>query len=632
MSSRNPYSHLEIESLPRLPVPPLEHTLSFYLELLEPLLTPEHFQDVKQKVAAFAEGEGKVLDQELRQVADAASTSWLEGFWETMYLAYRGEPPINTNPCFTFSPTPDMSQLGRTSQFVEAIVIYWKLLQKNLIPHDKGEKDAPLCMTQYGRVFATARVPVSGRDKVFSYTDSKHIVVLHRRRFYSLNVLTEDDKLIPASVISQGLQDILNQTPEVRGSGLLVDTEVSDGIAEGGLGIMTATDRDVWASLRGKLLANHHNRRLIDLIDRAIVVIALDDESPNSPEAIINQFLHANDGTNRWFDKLQLISAPNGEISWNMEHAPFDGHSLLTISGYLWDHVRGAKKFNTESLEFASSASPASLKIEALDFAISRKLRETMISSWEGFRRLIAQTELCVLRFSDFGADYIKKQGLSPDAFVQMAYQLAYYKLTNTVASTYESCMTKRFYHGRTECVRSVSRESKQMCTVLANTAASSRLPVTDKYQLLKDATERHVKTMNLCKVARGVDRHLWGMQQLALQKRDRVAFYEVPDIYLDSSFPTFCTSVLSTSNCGGNAFQLFAFGPVTGNGLGLGYMIKNNNIDICISSFMGHARAFRSCLVETFAQLRSICDQRAAATATAAAVTSPSSSPKAKL
>jgi len=398
----------------------------------------------------------------------------------------------------------------------------------------------------------------------------------------------------------------------VRNSGQLINVEISDGVAEGGLGIMTGTDRDVWASLREKLMTNPHNRRLIDQIDRAIVVFALDDETPVGPEAIVNQFLHNNDGTNRWFDKLQLIAAPGGELSWNMEHAPFDGHSLLTISGYLWDHVRGAKRFNVESIEFVHGATaPSLLKVEPLDFAISLKLREKMLSAWEGFRRLIGQTEISVLRFTDFGADYIKKQGISPDAFVQMAYQLAYYKLTNTVASTYESCMTKRFYHGRTECVRSVSRESKTMCVSLTNTAVASRLSGAEKYQLVKDAAERHVNTMNLCKVARGVDRHLWGMYQLALQKRDRIAFYDIPDIYTDSSFPTFCTSVLSTSNCGGNAFQLFAFGPVTGNGLGLGYMIKNNNIDICISSFIGHARAFRSCLADTLAEFRTICEQR---------------------
>jgi hypothetical protein len=52
------------------------------------------------------------------------------------------------------------------------------------------------------------------------------------------------------------------------------------------------------------------------------------------------------------------------------------------------------------------------------------------------------------VQWQQFGKQYIVKQKLSPDAFVQMAYQLAYYMLTRKPASTYESCQTKRFLHG----------------------------------------------------------------------------------------------------------------------------------------------------------------------------------------
>lgn len=612
MTNRNPYEHLEITSLPRLPVPNLDHTAQMYLDLLEPLLSPKHFEKASELVRNFMNGEAKNLDKDLRELAAIAPTSWLEGFWETMYLAYRGEPMINVNPCFTFSPTPDMSQLGRGSEFIEAVVIFLKLLQQNKIPMDK-ERDANLCMTQYGRVFATTRIPVAGRDKIVTFTDSRHIVVLCRRKFYRLNVLTDDNKIIPASVIREGLRYIYDSTPEIQRSGELIEQEISDGIAEGGLSILTGTDRDVWASFRSQLIANPHNRKLIQEIDSAILVFVLDDNQPQNPEEIVNQFLHGFDGTNRWFDRLQLIAAPNGELAWNMEHAPFDGHTLLSISGYLWDHVRNAKRFNTESLSFAPSTGGAAvsqnmLQLQSMDFKISKAQRSKMVTVWENIKSFIHSTELSVLRFDEFGADYIKKQGLSPDAFVQMAYQLAYFKLHHKVASTYESCMTKRFYHGRTECVRSVSKDSKRMCEELTSPHSVSLSPL-QKFQLIKQATEKHVQTMNECKVANGVDRHLWGMYNMAIQKRDKIAFYDIPEIFTDPSFPTFCTSVISTSNCGGNAFQLFAFGPVTGNGLGLGYMIKNNLIDICISSFIGEASAFRAYLLESLHEMRSICD-----------------------
>lgn len=51
------------------------------------------------------------------------------------------------------------------------------------------------------------------------------------------------------------------------------------------------------------------------------------------------------------------------------------------------------------------------------------------------------------------------EHGFSPDAFVQMAYQAAYYSLYGRVESTYEPAMTKAFLHGRTEAIRSVTPE-----------------------------------------------------------------------------------------------------------------------------------------------------------------------------
>jgi hypothetical protein len=43
----------------------------------------------------------------------------------------------------------------------------------------------------------------------------------------------------------------------------------------------------------------------------------------------------------------------------------------------------------------------------------------------------------------------------------------------------------------------------------------------------------------------------------------------------------------MSTSNCGVAALSLFAFGPVCDDGFGLGYIIRENSININITSFM---------------------------------------------
>ena len=50
-----------------------------------------------------------------------------------------------------------------------------------------------------------------------------------------------------------------------------------------------------------------------------------------------------------------------------------------------------------------------------------------------------------------------KAAKLSPDGAAQMAFQLAYYSVQNTVPPTYESCNMQHFHHGRTETIRSVT-------------------------------------------------------------------------------------------------------------------------------------------------------------------------------
>jgi hypothetical protein len=81
---------------------------------------------------------------------------------------------------------------------------------------------------------------------------------------------------------------------------------------------------------------------------------------------------------------------------------------------------------------------------------------------------LVSHTEIRSLDFTHFGKKYITSRKLSPDGFVQMAYQLAYHQLTGKTVSTYESCMTKQFLHGRTEvrraCVYQLSPRVAVLC------------------------------------------------------------------------------------------------------------------------------------------------------------------------
>ena len=48
---------------------------------------------------------------------------------------------------------------------------------------------------------------------------------------------------------------------------------------------------------------------------------------------------------------------------------------------------------------------------------------------------------------------------VSPDAYIQMALQVTYFKNAGKFALTYESSMTRLYLMGRTETVRSLTME-----------------------------------------------------------------------------------------------------------------------------------------------------------------------------
>ena len=56
-----------------------------------------------------------------------------------------------------------------------------------------------------------------------------------------------------------------------------------------------------------------------------------------------------------------------------------------------------------------------------------------------------------------------------------------------------------------------------------------------------------------------------------------------MPAIFTDPGWALLCTSIISTSNCGNPALRLFGFGPVAADGYGIGYIIKENGLSLCV-------------------------------------------------
>ena len=228
----------------------------------------------------------------------------------------------------------------------------------------------------------------------------------------------------------------------------------------------------------------------------------------------------------------------------------------------------------------------ADTKPKKLEWALTPDLKQGVRFAETRISDLICQNDSKALEFRGYGANFIKRHGFSPDAFVQMAFQAAYYNLYGRVESTYEPAMTKTFLHGRTEAIRTVQRESVHFVKTFSSETASPA----EKIQALRDACKRHTVLTRECSQGMGQDRHLYAMHSLI--QRDICAARErgekppkVPELFRDPGYGTLGASVLSTSNCGNPALRLFGFGPVTPEGYGIGYIIKDEAINVCMSS-----------------------------------------------
>jgi len=73
--------------------------------------------------------------------------------------------------------------------------------------------------------------------------------------------------------------------------------------------------------------------------------------------------------------------------------------------------------------------------------------------------RLARESQLAVVDFREYGKEAIKGWRMSPDGFIQLAMQLAHYKLHGYLVSSYESATTRRFHLGRVDNIRAATPE-----------------------------------------------------------------------------------------------------------------------------------------------------------------------------
>jgi carnitine O-acetyltransferase len=411
-------------------------------------------------------------------------------------------------------------------------VNYKLLLDAELVPPITRNRQ-PLSMVQQKSLFSATRIPGAVQDTVrMPYTEewpgpsqARHIVVFFRGNIFRLDVLDEEGRPFLRDDLEAALQAVM-----AAGA-----TRAAPGTS---VGHLTTKARAEWAASRQALRAYHPgNADALDAVETALFCLCLEDFAPRDTLAACDHLLHGDSG-NRWFDKaVSLIVFADGTAGINTEHCELDGITILDFV----DAILGpsAEQHAPRPADRPHQA-PA---FDAVTFALDDNLRADIQAAADSFSAFAADTASTILSFEDFGATRAKQLKISPDAFVQLAYQLAHRRAKGLVGATYESIATRHFRHGRTEAMRVVTPEVLRFVAAMDDPDS--------------DAAARRT----------------------AFRATQPFALYDTP------GWRIMRNDYLSTSAVPSPSVQFLGFGSTSSECIGLAYVLRPHRLNIYLST-----------------------------------------------
>lgn len=247
--------------------------------------------------------------------------------------------------------------------------------------------------------------------------------------------------------------------------------------------ILTADQRDHWARAYQHLRdLSPQNQYALDTIEEALFAICLDDQShPSQPYDLAFQHnAHGGTGHNRWYDKaISILCASDGRAGMNGEHSPCDA----LIPSRLMDHLVAGEPARDPpgvpshpDLLLHPATRPHLLEWQT-DAEIDAAIRHAEATALA----ICEDADVGVLHYEGYGSVGIRDASggkTSADAWVQMAMQLAYFRMHGRWCGTYETGSTRAFRMGRTECIRTCSVDSVRFVQVFDREGVSVCLSV----------------------------------------------------------------------------------------------------------------------------------------------------------
>ncbi|KAI8039277.1 hypothetical protein M5D96_008000 [Drosophila gunungcola] len=569
-------------SLPRLPIPLLEHSCNRFLEATRPLLSPGEQLETQEKVEQFRQGIGMELHAKLKNHdAENKHTSYISQPWFDMYLADRAPLPLNYNPLLVMksdSRPEYQDQVVRATNLIISSLRFWRSLQSDLLEPEVYHMNAkksdtasyrrwmkvapkalatyasyafkafPLDMSQYSRLFGTSRIPRLGKDELVQSPNSKHIIVMRRGHMYALNVLDSSGYIESPSVILGRLRAV-------------IQLDADRDAASVPLGVLTSGQRDEWAKSREQFVSNPKNADLLqNEVDAALFCVCLDGPedgvfNEDHQEPLLKHLL-AGKAHNRWFDKsISLLISADGTTAINFEHSWGDGVAVLRYFNELYKDTLQQPFVSTETVHTPAEGDYSNVR--PINFEVDEATKAAVSEAYNKNASIVDSLDLNVLKYPHMNKPTCKQFGLSPDSIIQLSFQLAYRQAHNGYVGSYESCSTSAFRHGRTETMRPCTNATRDFCEAILSPERSK--PSAGELRAMIDKCSKvHGQLTKEAAMGQGFDRHLFALRHTA-QKEG----IPLPDLYETEAYRRINNNIISTSTLGSDALLAGSFGPV---------------------------------------------------------------------
>uniref|UniRef100_A0A8C7WEK7 Choline O-acetyltransferase n=1 Tax=Oncorhynchus mykiss TaxID=8022 RepID=A0A8C7WEK7_ONCMY len=508
------------------------------------------------------------------------SLSQVYDYWlEDMYLNQRLALPVNSNPAMVF-PKQNFKDRKDSLRFaahlITGVLEYKERIDTRVLPVDfaRGQlAGTPLCMKQYYRLFNTYRLPGHKRDTLIIHkpgsTEQEHIIVACKNQFFVLDLVVNKKKLKEMDILTQ-LEKIVKmaENSEER---------------QPPFGLLTSDGRTEWAQAREVLIKDSVNRESLAVIEKCLCVLCLDNPSGMEVGDTSRALLmlhgggHEKMGANRWYDKpMQFIVGEDGVCGTVCEHSPFEGIVLVACTEYLMKFMTGSPSKMGRATSVSELPTPARLL-----WKTTPHIQDLLKASAERLQRLVRDLDMDVHKFEVYGKEFIKKQKMSPDAYIQVALQLAFYRCNGRLVSTYESASIRRFHEGRVDNIRSATSEA--LAFVKAMTDEKASLSVSHFSYLVPQILGYSHYTVHHAITGLGIDNHLLGLREIAQELK-----MERPEIFTDETYVASNQFILSTSQVPTTVEMFCCYGPVVPNGYGCCYNPQSDHLLFSVTSFHG--------------------------------------------